>query len=98
MPTTADGWEVVPNLAIEVVSPTNTASDLDAKVEEYFHAGVELVWVIYPVTEKIYVYESITQISIVTASDVLDGGAVLPGFRLALSELFEHLPENGTAP
>jgi Uma2 family endonuclease len=84
-------WEVVPNLAIEVVSPTNTAVEIQDKIQEYFSAGVQLVWVVYPRHRRIYVYDSPTQIRILLETDDLDGGTVLPGFRLNVATLFAPL-------
>ncbi len=81
-------WDVVPDLAVEVVSPTNTAEAVLEKLEEYFQAGAQLVWVAYPRRRKVYVYESPTSVRILQVGDDLDGGAVLPGFRLSLAELF----------
>ncbi len=66
-------WPVVPLLAAEVVSPTNTADDMEQKLQEYFAAGVRTVWVVYPVLRRVYVYESLTQVRIVTETDDLDG-------------------------
>jgi len=83
-----EAWDVVPDLAVEVVSKSNTADQIDKKIDEYFHAGVRDVWVIYPGTSKIYVYGSPTQVSVLQRGDELDGGALLPGFRVALSTLF----------
>jgi Uma2 family endonuclease len=102
VPRTGNAWNVVPNLNVEVVSPTDSAEELQEKVEEYFRVGVELVWVVYPPQSKIYAYSSPTQVQVLTTADELDGGSVLPGFRLALSELFaepaEDVPEgNGSA-
>ena len=79
---------MVPNLAAEVVSPSDTVDELQRKIYEYFRAGVELVWIVFPRRAKIYVYESLTRIRVLTTNDILDGGAVIPGFRLALVELF----------
>jgi Uma2 family endonuclease len=84
-------WEVVPNLAVEVVSPTNRAEEIEDKIGDYFSAGVQLVWVVYPRHRRIYVYDSPTQNRILVESDELDGGAVLPGFRLKIATLFEAL-------
>ncbi len=89
VPGTA-AWEVVPNLAVEVVSPTNTAIEVLAKVREYFQTGVQRVWVVYPHEEQVYVYSSPTSIRVIERSGELDGQEVLPGFRLPLSELFEQ--------
>lgn len=83
-----DAWDVVPDLAAEVVSPTDIAQNLLGKVKEYFQAGVRLVWVVYPTDRCIYVYEAWNRVRVLTESDSLDGGAVLPGFRRALDDLF----------
>jgi Uma2 family endonuclease len=89
-----DPWDVVPNLATEVVSPTDKVDELEKKIAEYFRAGVELVWVVHPTLSKIHVYSSPTQpIVILNVGDVLDGGPVVPGFRLPLAELFTEQTE-----
>ncbi len=91
-----DAWDVVPDLAVEVVSPTDIAEDLLGKVKEYFLAGVRLVWVVYPIQRCLHVYESWNRIRVVTEADELDGGEVLPGFRQPLDHLFGPVaPDNG---
>lgn len=93
----ADAWDVVPDLAAEVVSPTDIAQNLLGKVKEYFRAGVRLVWVVYPTDRCIYVYEAWNRVRVLTESDSLDGGAVLPGFQRALDDLFGPVvAEDGT--
>jgi Uma2 family endonuclease len=82
-------WNVVPDLAIEIVSPTNLAEEVDRKMTDYFQAGVRLVWVFYPDSGRVYVYQSPTHVSILERTDALDGGEVLPDFRLPISELYE---------
>lgn len=84
-----NAWGVVPDLAVEVVSPTNTAESVLSKVLEYFEAGVRLVWVIYPNQHLVQVYESPTLIRVLRHGDQLDGGPILPGFQLSLATLFE---------
>lgn len=84
-------WEVVPDLAVEVVSPNNTAAEIEAKIIEYFLAGVQLVWVLYPIQRRFYVYETASKVRILTETDELDGGNVLPGFRLKIADLFAPL-------
>lgn len=84
-----EGWEVVPNLAVEVASPTNPADEVIDKVLEYFTAGVERVWVIYPMQKQLYVYKSPTNVSVLTGNDELTDAALLPGFRVRLDELFD---------
>ena len=82
-------WDVVPDLAMEVVSPTNSAVEVQAKIEEYFAAGVSRVWVVYPKQKKVHIYASATVIQVLQLGDELDGGELIPGFRLSLATLFE---------
>ncbi len=84
-----DGWDVIPEIAIEVISPSNRADEVITKVREYFQAGVIRVWVIYPFERQVYIYESPRKNIILGEGDDLDGGDLLPGFRLSLAELFE---------
>jgi Uma2 family endonuclease len=88
MPARGDVWDVVPDLAVEVISPSNPAQESVQKVREYFEAGVSLVWLVYPVDRLVYIYGSPTEIRVLTAADTLDGGTVLPGFKLSLNLLF----------
>lgn len=88
-----NAWDVVPNLAVEVISPTNVANELLTKLHEYFRCGVELVWIVYPLFEQIYVYTSPTSVRILDRASDLDAGTLLPGFQLSLSELFERPEE-----
>jgi Uma2 family endonuclease len=82
-------WDVIPDLAVEVVSPSDTAAEVQAKVAEYFGVGVRLVWVVYPDQEEVYAYESPRVVRIFGREDAVDGGAVLPGFAMPLAEVFE---------
>jgi Uma2 family endonuclease len=83
-----DAWEVAPNLAVEVVSRSDSGDYIVDKVAEYFHAAVERVWVIFPSQEQVYVYDSPTSVRILTRTDELSGDPILPNFRLPLVELF----------
>lgn len=87
-----DVWDVLPDLCVEVVSPNDLADEIETKVNEYFEAGVRLVWVVYPRQERFYVYDSPEQVRRLTRTDTLDGGVVLPEFRLPLTELFLQPP------
>lgn len=80
-----------PNLAVEVLSPSNTAKEMVRKRREYFQAGVELVWIIDPATRTAECFTGIDQSTLLDESQPLDGGTVLPGFRLPLAELFAEL-------
>jgi len=86
----AAAWEVVPNLAIEVVSPSNGANEIVEKIEDYFSAGVERVWVVYPTVEKVYVYDAPASVQILTRTQTLEGGPMLPGFLLPLAEIYQE--------
>jgi Uma2 family endonuclease len=83
-----NAWDVVPDLAVEVVSPNDLAEDLMDKVAEYFEAGVRQVWVVYPGQRLVRVYDSLEAIRVVAGTDALDGGSVLPGLRIPLTDLF----------
>lgn len=82
-------WNVVPDLAVEIVSPTNLAEEIDRKITDYFRSGVRLVWVFYPDSGRVYVYQSPTHVCIMERADTLDGGEVLPDFRLPIATLYE---------
>src|SRR5450755_2923296 len=62
MPLNGNAWDVVPDLAVEVLSPTDLVEEVFDKIAEYFQAGVRLVWVVSPRTRLIQVYESLTQV------------------------------------
>jgi Uma2 family endonuclease len=83
-----NAWDVLPDLCAEVVSPNDFAEEQWDKVTEYLQAGVRLVWVVYPRQQTVHVFDGSKQAGVLGRDDVLDGGAVLPGFRLALTELF----------
>jgi Uma2 family endonuclease len=87
--------QLAPNLAIEVLSQSNTPGEMAVKRQDYFSAGVELVWEINPVTRTVAVYTSVTAVTTLTAADVLDGGTVLSGFTLAVQDLFAELDRHG---
>jgi Uma2 family endonuclease len=82
-------WDMVPNLAVEVVSKSNSGESILAKLADYFRSGTELVWVIYPSARQVYVYTSASDVRILMEPATLDGGDVLPGFQLSLNRLFE---------
>jgi Uma2 family endonuclease len=83
-----NAWDVVPDLAVEVTSPTDSADDQLEKVAEYLQAGVRLVWIVYPKVRCIHIYEAWNRIRVVSEADTLDGGVVLPSLRLPLDRLF----------
>ncbi|MBI2899200.1 MAG: Uma2 family endonuclease [Planctomycetes bacterium] len=80
---------IPPDLAIEVVSPNDLFSEVEAKVDEYLAAGVRLVWVIDPAVRTAHVYRPGTPDALrLDENQELDGGDVLPGFLCPLREVF----------
>ena len=77
-----------PDLAVEVMSPSNTTREMEEKVALYFGAGARAVWVFDPKKRTAAVYASPAEARVLDERDTLDGGEVLPGFRLELSKLF----------
>ena len=96
-PETGD-WEVVPNLAVEVISPNDVFKDVLAKLREYFQYGVQLVWVVSPEERQVYVYKSPTHVRILAATEDLTDDDILPGFRLPLAPLFQRSAATNAAP
>jgi Uma2 family endonuclease len=88
-------WEIVPSLAVEVISPNEFFEDVIAKIAEYFRCGVEQVWVVIPRQKQVYVYQSFTLLRILTIADELDGGKLLPGFHLPVAAIFGGEAGNG---
>jgi Uma2 family endonuclease len=84
---------MVPDLAVEVVSDSNSANEIIVEVNDYFRTGSRLVWVVFPVVRQVYVYSSALDVRILAESDDLDGGEIVPGFRLSLIRLFEDEPD-----
>jgi Uma2 family endonuclease len=82
-----------PDLAVEVLSPSNTVSEMKQKIALYFAAGSRMVWIVSPKQHTVAVYTSPLEVHILGEHDTLDGGDVLPGFSLKLSELFGALDQ-----
>jgi len=80
-------FEVAPDLAIEVISPSETAADIAHKVGQFLRAGA-VVWVIYPKDRSVHVFESSKNARILEVEDLLEAPALLPGFSIRVSELF----------
>jgi Uma2 family endonuclease len=79
---------LAPDLVVEVLSPTDRAHDVHDKIHEYLEAGVRLVWLVDPRARRVTVCLPDRTTRTLGASDVLDGGDVLPGFQLTLADLF----------
>ena len=84
---------LAPDLAVGVLSETDTKAEIDQKLREYFQSGTRLAWIIDPPTRTVAVYrEQGEPARVLTESETLDGEHVLPGFTLVISELFVNVP------
>jgi Uma2 family endonuclease len=86
---------MAPDLAVEVLSPSNTKREMERKREDYFGSGVRLVWEIDPRSRTVRAYTALDQFRDLTATDTLTGDPVLPGFALPLADLFAELDRHG---
>jgi Uma2 family endonuclease len=83
--------DLVPDLAVEVLSTGDTPNEMRRKRSDYFQAGTRLFWVVDPETRTAEASTTPEEVSHLAAADWLDGGDVLPGFTLPLSKLFARL-------
>jgi Uma2 family endonuclease len=79
---------VAPDLAAEIVSPNDTADEVETKVAEYRSAGVRLIWIVYPPTRTVVIRRLDGSAGEVGPEGTIDGEDVLPGFRCSVAELF----------
>lgn len=86
------GWiPLAPDFAVEVLSPSEPASDTEEKLADYSAAGTRLLWVIDPAKRLVTIYAADAPTRWVREGEMLDGGDVLPGFTLAVDALFEDV-------
>ena len=83
---------IAPDLAVEVISPTNTGDDIEVKVLEYLAAKTTLVWVVFPTARTIHVRRPDGSSAVMTERDTLAGDPVLPGFACPVRDLFPPPP------
>ena len=79
---------LAPDLVVEVLSPSNRASDVVAKIEMYQEAGVPLIWLVDPDAVTVTVIAAGSATRVLRAGDTLDGGDVLPGFSVPIADIF----------
>ena len=77
-----------PDLAVEVKSPTDSKRALRQKAEDYLRFGIKMVWLVFPEEKRVEVYEMDQDVLEFGIQDTLDGGEVLPGFGVAVREIF----------
>lgn len=80
-----------PNLAVEILSPNNTIEEIHIKIVEYFENGSRLVWVIHPDEQYVLIYHQPQPDQLLRISDTLTGENVVPGFEVAIADLFIEL-------
>jgi Uma2 family endonuclease len=82
-------WTVAPDIAVEVISPGETANEVQEKINDYLAAGTQLVWTVYPPTRQVVAYTPDGLARTYSGDDVLEYPDVLPGFSCKVSDLFK---------
>ncbi|HZZ82740.1 MAG TPA: Uma2 family endonuclease [Gemmataceae bacterium] len=85
--------DMVPDLPVEILSPTNTEKEMARKRVEYFAGGAKLVWEVDPIKRSVEVYTAADVSTVIDENGTLDGGNVLPGFALPIRAWFERAGE-----
>jgi Uma2 family endonuclease len=80
--------DVAPELVVEVLSPDDRWSEVKTKLAEYFAIGVQLIWVIDPQREAVFVYRALHEVEILGLDDEITGDSLLPEFKVAVAEFF----------
>jgi Uma2 family endonuclease len=90
--------DFAPDLAVEVVSGSDTFGDVDAKVQQYLASGVRLIWLVDPVLRTVTVHATDRRPQLCTEADDLVGDPVLPDFRIPVGQLFPRGLSRDTGP
>ena len=83
--------KVAPDLAVEVLSPSESASELEEKLDDYRACGTPLIWVVDPVRRTVMIVASDAPLRWLREGDTLDGGEVIPGFTCEVAGLFKGI-------
>ena len=81
--------DVAPELTVEILSPTDRPDQMRRKLSEYFAAGVRLAWVIDPTARTVRIHRGVGEPQSLACGETLTGGDVLPGFEMAVDDVFE---------
>ena len=81
-------WPFAPDLAVEVLSPSDSASDVLDKINEWIEAGTRMVWVVDPARKTVTSHAANRPVVTLRVTDTLDGEDVLPGFKLPVASIF----------
>lgn len=92
IPADLSYWPVVPDLAVEFVSPVERSRDLMDKIEDYFEAGVRQAWVIHPHDRVVQVFGPLPNVSVFHEPEGIDGGNILPGIRVPVAAMLPPRP------
>ena len=79
--------DVAPDLAVEVISPSNKVADMHRKIRQLLAAGTALIWIVHPETRTVEVHTR-SGATTLEGDDMLSGGDVLPGFEIPVREIF----------
>ncbi len=82
-------FSIAPDLAVEIISPSNSAADIEKKIQQLLRAGTRLIWIVYPELRCVIVHRASGSVTL-SDSDILSGGDVLPGFTLAVADIFPN--------
>ncbi|MGH8605976.1 MAG: Uma2 family endonuclease [Gammaproteobacteria bacterium] len=82
-------WPGAPDLAVEVISPSDSYADVEDKVFDWRTAGTRLVIVVNPRKRAVMLYKSLSEISVLTEGDTIDANDVVPGWKLPVRNVFE---------
>ena len=89
-PSTRKFFPAAPDLAVEVLSPSNTRAEIDARLKDFFASGTQLAWIIDPENECAEICHSPTDRKLIGSGGFLEGEVVLPGFRYPIADLFKE--------
>jgi Uma2 family endonuclease len=87
-------YDGAPDLAVEVISPSETYNDVQGKLEDYLSAGVKMVWIIRPENKTVTIYRALSDFKILRENEELNGEDVLPNFKCNLTDIFANLPND----
>jgi Uma2 family endonuclease len=79
-----------PDLVVEILSPSNTRAEIDARLRDFFASGAQLAWIINPRDECVEVCHSLTDRKLIGCGGALDGEHLLPGFQFPVADLFKE--------
>jgi Uma2 family endonuclease len=90
--------QLAPDLAVEVLSPSETASSLAEKLHDYTVAGTALIWVVDPERRSVTIVAADAPVRSQYEGDTLDGGTVIPGFTCSVADVFEGIERPSSPP